>query len=92
MQPTSLDNSRLFHFNTHQLTHFSLPPNVSFLVDEANEPWVFKQKFDFIHTRQLHCAVEEKKLMKQALEYVVYKRFSISESCLLILPKEPQAR
>lgn len=45
-----------------------LPPNVTFLVDDAKEPWVFKEKFDFIHTRQLHCAVEEKKLMKQALQ------------------------
>ncbi|KAH8750231.1 S-adenosyl-L-methionine-dependent methyltransferase, partial [Hyaloscypha sp. PMI_1271] len=33
-----------------------LPPDVTFLVDDAKEPWVFKEKFDFIHTRQLHCA------------------------------------
>ncbi|RDW63390.1 hypothetical protein BP6252_10935 [Coleophoma cylindrospora] len=45
-----------------------VPPNLSFLIDDASEPWVFKQKFDFIHTRQLHCVVEEKRLMQQALD------------------------
>lgn len=43
---------------------------MSFIVDDANDEWVFKQKFDFIHARQLHCAVEETKMIRQAFEYV----------------------
>ena len=53
--------------------YHSLPPNLSFLVDDANEEWVIKQKYDFIHARQLHCSVEEKKMIGQAYEYV-YRR------------------
>ncbi|KAE9374659.1 S-adenosyl-L-methionine-dependent methyltransferase [Stipitochalara longipes BDJ] len=45
-----------------------VPPNVSFLVDDAKEPWVFKEKFDFIHARQLHCVVEEQNMFRQAFE------------------------
>jgi hypothetical protein len=59
-----------------QLIYHSLPPNLSFIVDDANDEWVFKQKFDFIHARQLHCAVEEKKMIRQAYEYV-YQCFDI---------------
>ncbi|KAH7327507.1 S-adenosyl-L-methionine-dependent methyltransferase [Rhexocercosporidium sp. MPI-PUGE-AT-0058] len=44
-----------------------VPPNLSFMIDDAGEEWVFPQKFDFIHARQLHCAVEEKRLIEQAL-------------------------
>ena len=59
---------KLVSFVLANSTHDSLPPNVSFLVDDAKEPWVFKEKFDFIHTRQLHCVVEEKNLFRQAFE------------------------
>jgi hypothetical protein len=38
------------------------------MVDDAAENWIFGNKFDFIHTRQLHCAVEEKRLIEQAIE------------------------
>lgn len=48
----------------------SVPPNLSFIIDDANESWIFKQKFDFIHARELHCAVDERKLIAQSLEYV----------------------
>jgi hypothetical protein len=48
----------------------SVPPNLSFLVDDANEDWGFQQKFDYIHARQLHCTVEEKKMISQAYEYI----------------------
>lgn len=40
------------------------------MIDDANEDWVFPQKFDFIHMRQMHCAVNEKKLLKQSYESV----------------------
>jgi len=32
---------------------FSLPPNCSFIIDDAEDPWTFSQKFDFIHGRAL---------------------------------------
>ena len=30
-----------------------LPPNVEFIIDDAEEPWRFPQKFDFVHVRMM---------------------------------------
>jgi len=30
-----------------------VPPNLEFVVDDAEEPWTFPQKFDFIHERMM---------------------------------------
>jgi hypothetical protein len=48
-----------------------VPPNLTFMIDDASEEWIFRKKFDFIHARQLHCAVPEKRLMAQAYENLV---------------------
>ncbi|KAK5007328.1 hypothetical protein LTR28_005427 [Elasticomyces elasticus] len=47
---------------------FSIPPNLSFELDDANDPWIFSGKFDFIHCRQHHCAINEKHMFEQAME------------------------
>lgn len=28
-----------------------IPPNLEFVIDDAEDPWLFRQKFDFIHAR-----------------------------------------
>jgi hypothetical protein len=33
------------------LIKFSIPPNCQFEVDDAEDPWMFSQKFDYIHGR-----------------------------------------
>ncbi|KAI9734366.1 MAG: hypothetical protein M1834_002472 [Cirrosporium novae-zelandiae] len=43
-----------------------IPPNCEFLIDDANEAWTFNREFDYVHCRQLHTAIEEKKLFQQA--------------------------
>ena len=45
-----------------------VPPNLQFEVCDANDPWVFGRKFDYIHARHLHMAVEEKKFFRQAYD------------------------
>jgi ubiquinone/menaquinone biosynthesis C-methylase UbiE len=45
-----------------------VPPNVRFEIDDANHTWTFAEKFDYIHCRYFHMAIEEKKLFKQAYE------------------------
>ncbi|KAF1810036.1 S-adenosyl-L-methionine-dependent methyltransferase [Eremomyces bilateralis CBS 781.70] len=45
-----------------------VPPNLEFEVDDANEQWLFKNKFDFIFARQHHSAIEETKLIDQAFD------------------------
>ncbi|KAK5030648.1 hypothetical protein LTS07_005432 [Exophiala sideris] len=47
-----------------------IPPNVQFEIDDANEPWTYSRRFDFIHCRQHHCAIEEQKLFNQAFEFL----------------------
>lgn len=46
-------------------------PNVSFIVDDANDDWIFEQRFDYIRASQLHSAAEEKRLFAQAKEHLV---------------------
>jgi SAM-dependent methyltransferase len=45
-----------------------VPPNVQFEVDDSNDTWTFSRKFDFIHCRQLHMALDEKRLFTQSLD------------------------
>ncbi|KIV81136.1 hypothetical protein PV11_08580 [Exophiala sideris] len=47
-----------------------IPSNVQFEIDDANEPWTYSRRFDFIHCRQHHCAIEEQKLFNQAFEFL----------------------
>jgi hypothetical protein len=32
---------------------YRIPPNVEFIIDDAEEPWAFPEKFDFVHSRQM---------------------------------------
>jgi SAM-dependent methyltransferase len=45
-----------------------VPPNVRFEIDDASDTWTFDTKFDYIHCRCFHMAIEEKKLFKQAYD------------------------
>ena len=48
-----------------------VPPNVRFLVDDAEDEWMHGDAFDLVHSRHL-CALlkDVKKVLKQAFEYV----------------------
>jgi tRNA1(Val) A37 N6-methylase TrmN6 len=43
-------------------------PNLQFEVDDSNDTWTFARKFDFIHYRQMHMALEERHLFQQSFE------------------------
>lgn len=43
-----------------------VPPNCEFQVDDANETWNFKERFDFIHCRQVHMVLDKKRLFRQS--------------------------
>jgi SAM-dependent methyltransferase len=45
-----------------------VPLNVQFEVDDSNDTWTFSRKFNFIHCRQLHMALDEKRLFTQSLD------------------------
>ena len=46
-----------------------MPPNVKFEIDDAEEPWTFREKFDYVHVRYLAAAIADwPKLMRQAFE------------------------
>lgn len=47
----------------------SVPPNVSFYVDDLEEPWSYAQKFDFIFARVLIGSISDwPKFIKQSFE------------------------
>jgi len=46
-----------------------IPPNVKFIVDDAEDLWVYQQKFDFIHLRLMAgCFADWPKFFRQAYE------------------------
>jgi len=52
-----------------QLIHFSVPPNCSFEIDDIEEPWTYRFKFDFIHVRMMVGSVGSfPRLFEQSLE------------------------
>ncbi|KAK7566432.1 S-adenosyl-L-methionine-dependent methyltransferase [Phyllosticta citricarpa] len=45
----------------------NIPANCQFIVDDANDEWVYGERFDFIHTRTLLLGVKDwKKVVQQA--------------------------
>ena len=47
-----------------------VPPNVKFEIDDCEEPWTFREKFDFIHARYLAAAIKDwPRLMQQAFTH-----------------------
>ena len=47
-----------------------MPANVKFEIDDAEEPWTFQEKFDFIHAQYLAMAIADwPKLMRQSFEH-----------------------
>src|SRR2546423_15573513 len=44
-----------------------VPPILQFDVCDANDQWEFGRKFDYVHARLLHAAVEEK-FFRQAFD------------------------
>jgi ubiquinone/menaquinone biosynthesis C-methylase UbiE len=35
------------------------PPNVRFVIDDAEEQWVFNQKFDYVHVRVMIVSIRD---------------------------------
>ncbi|KAL8805224.1 MAG: hypothetical protein Q9182_002099 [Xanthomendoza sp. 2 TL-2023] len=47
-----------------------VPPNVKFEVDDCEEPWTFREKFDVVHCRYLAAAIQDwPKLIGQAFQF-----------------------
>ena len=55
----------------HRSTDFdSVPPNVTFEIDDAEAEWAYKHKFDFIHARMLTGSFKNwPRFFKQSFEY-----------------------
>ena len=46
-----------------------VPANVKFEIDDAEEPWTFQEKFDYVHVRYLAAAIADwPKLVRQAFQ------------------------
>jgi SAM-dependent methyltransferase len=48
-----------------------MPPNCEFEIDDFEQEWLFRTKFDYIHGRELEGAVaDEAKVFKQAYDHL----------------------
>jgi hypothetical protein len=57
------------HSHVFLLIQDSVPPNVTFEIDDLEEDWTFSEKFDFIHSRMMTGALSNwRKLFVQAFE------------------------
>ncbi|KAK1672776.1 TAM domain methyltransferase [Colletotrichum godetiae] len=46
-----------------------VPPNVRFEIDDVEEPWIFTERFDYIHSRMMTWSISDwKKLFKQCYD------------------------
>lgn len=53
----------------------SVPPNVSFYIDDLEDEWTFSLKFDFIYSRMLTASISDwPKFFRQSFEYVYPSR------------------
>jgi hypothetical protein len=44
-----------------------VPPNVSFEIDDVEQPWIYNFDFDYIHSRYMATAIADwPKLLRQA--------------------------
>lgn len=54
------------------LTINRTPPNCTFEVDDFEQDWVYRNKFDYIHARELGgCVADDGQLFRRAFEHLV---------------------
>ncbi|KAI4275155.1 MAG: hypothetical protein L6R38_005941 [Xanthoria sp. 2 TBL-2021] len=67
IQRYPVENNRRYHAYKDGCV---VPPNVKFEVDDCEEPWTFREKFDLIHIRYLAAAIADwPKLISQAFQF-----------------------
>jgi hypothetical protein len=58
--------------NLQQLPLSSVPPNLKFIVDDAEDTWLYQDKFDLIHARLMSGSFQDwPKFFRQAYQWVV---------------------
>ncbi|KIW08646.1 hypothetical protein, variant [Verruconis gallopava] len=64
-------NSNILGTDLSAIQPTYLPPNCSFIIDDAEDPWVFPHKFDYIHGRALlSCFKDPREVLKSAYDYL----------------------
>lgn len=59
------------HTEDYELTKHSVPPNLKFVVDDAEDLWIYDQPFDFIHARLMAgCFADWPNFLRQAYQSV----------------------
>lgn len=65
--------SQVFGIDLSPIQPAMVPPNVTFQVDDLEEPWTFTQKFDFIYSRMMCGAFADfDNFFRQSFECVHY--------------------
>lgn len=54
-----------------------VPPNLSFVIDDIEEPWTFTKKFDFIHARMMVGSFASwETFLEQSMRYPISLSFA----------------
>ncbi|KAI0168794.1 S-adenosyl-L-methionine-dependent methyltransferase [Pestalotiopsis sp. NC0098] len=62
-------DSKVIGVDLSKIQPKNAPPNVEFIKDDSEEPWVFPYKFDFVHARAVFtCFNDQKAVMRNAFE------------------------
>jgi len=70
-----------------------VPPNVTFHVDDMEQQWTYKRKFDYVFARYLACALKDyKAVIKQAFQCVIANRCHCITSLTLRYFQEHESR
>ena len=63
----------------HQTDLGRVPPNLKFLIDDAEDLWIYNEPFDFIHTRLMAgCFADWPNFFRQAYQYATPRLHSMS--------------
>lgn len=50
---------------------YSIPPNVTFEIDDVEDEWTYSKPFDYIHSRFMtSCISDWKKYLTQCFQYI----------------------
>jgi hypothetical protein len=66
----NIKHQYLFRSIKEILTTCRVPTNCRFEIDDVEEPWTYKNEFDFIHARDFLFSIKDwEKLVNQCYEY-----------------------
>lgn len=69
MTANQYPDSKVVGVDLSKIQPSNAPPNVEFIKDDCEEPWIFDNKFDYVHARAVFtCFSDQKAVMRHAFD------------------------